>query len=230
MLFFSRNKKKQISEKTQTLKDVRETKHVLALFPKPIDETNHSFCFISFSCIVKSTDGLDKVIKIKDAFEKRKGSDINNSYVDNINHKYYKYLGETKPKNLPNNFDSLPLDWDKLIEAIRRISITPKGVHFGLIFFLIKNGLFGTGYKDMKQSDYRKKMKESGFEKSIGRDNLSINVPNTFDYLCYMIPINNFDEKHEILSAEDQKEVNKQDDIRLYCCELIDQYWLLMTQ
>lgn len=231
MFFVSRKKRIELDERTKTLKDVRERKHVLGLFIKPIDEAEHHFCFLSFSCIYKSNATEDfKTIKEKFDIERKEGSTDNYTIVNNKDKKYFKYLGESKPKNLPINYETFLLDWNKLIEAIHCMLVTPKGIHFGAIYFLIKKGLFGTGYENMKQSDYRKKMKESGFIKSIGRENISYYIPNSFDYLCYSISISHFNEKEERLSEKDQKEIKKQNDLRSYCCELIDKYWHLMKQ
>lgn len=75
MLLISINKRKQICEKQKTLKDVRETKHVLALFPKPLDEEQLSFCFFcsSEAGVITAYDLVDYE-RAKKEFEERKTS------------------------------------------------------------------------------------------------------------------------------------------------------------
>ncbi|MBR2231354.1 MAG: hypothetical protein IJ891_03205 [Prevotella sp.] len=228
-LFFIENWAK-FHKRTETLKDVREIKHVLVLF-RSIDEPAFHVCFLAFSDVYISSQATTaEVEKYKKELERHQSEKSDEGYAIAINktHHYLCYLGQLKPKFVPQDYKSRRMDENILADVIRdRASAFNRRRH-GFLCSMIREGLCGNGYEKMTPEDYSKMLDDHNISHSSSRSSLYLYLVG--DCLSHSMDIKEFDDKISSLQETDLHKRNKLFKDVKFCSGLVDTYWQKITK
>lgn len=163
MLLFSRKKKNPKIGKTVTLKDVREAKHVLALF-KALDQQQQNICLFAFGKdggpILEESDSLDTEKTCKDFYELAKTTKTPFVFYNGKEKRKYYWTGEHEfIKTL--DIKEVPVNWDIVICVLMNFQQTGLLRHkhqHAYIYKLLKQKELGPGCEEMTMEEYLVKL------------------------------------------------------------------------
>ena len=226
MLFFSRDKKKQIGVKSLTLKDVREEKHVL-LF-KAFDDPEPHICLFAFTTkLIRNQDPNEKVTKYKEEMARLQSEKSDDSYAiaNNKTLKYTCYMGHLRPKHIPLDYKSKRIDESTLIATIQNVASRFTKRHHGMLLSLIRSGIFGNGYEKMIPEDYIKFLGNHNISVCCSRTTLYSYINKDVDYLSFSFDIKRFNDDIPLLKETDNNKIKSYIKDIKFCSDIIEYYW-----
>ena len=216
MLLFSSKKKNSKIEKTLTLKDVREAKHVL-LF-KALDQPIQSKCLFTFAKegapILEVSDSPDTEKKCKDYYELAKTTKTPFVFYNCKEKKKYYWTGESEFFK-PLDIKDVPANWDIVICALMNFQQTGLLRHkhqHAYIYKLLKQKELGPGCEELTMEDY--------LEKLHNLDNKQYYIPSVQSISKY-IPLHDTIDKWT-LSYGDLKKAQK------FALSFVEEYYKLL--